>query len=124
VNQIKNDLNRVETSLCFKQGWQSHRIVIENASHRTLFLLKNLIYISHRHLQKNHICYRISKLNKNNLRLFRFFNILATFFGDVMVMTSLKWRHNYIFEVRFCHNQLEKPQFGQITELQVINIEG
>jgi len=30
---------------------------------------------------------------------------------------SLKWRHNYFFEVRFRHNQLEKPQFGQITEL-------
>jgi len=27
-----------------------------------------------------------------------------------------KWRHDF-FEVRFRHNQLEKPQFGQITEL-------
>jgi len=40
-------------------------------------------------------------------------------------MTSLKWRHNYIFEVRFCcHNQLKKTQFGQITEFQAFNIEG
>jgi len=29
-----------------------------------------------------------------------------------------------IFEVQFCHNQLEKPQFGQIMKLQVTNIEG
>jgi len=28
------------------------------------------------------------------------------------------------FEVRFCHNQLQKSLFGQITELQVTNIEG
>jgi len=41
-----------------------------------------------------------------------------------MVMTSLKWRHNYIFEVQFHHNQLQKPLFGQITKLYVINIEG
>jgi len=27
------------------------------------------------------------------------------------------------FEVRFCHNQLENPKFGQITELQVTKIE-
>jgi len=46
-----------------------------------------------------------------------------TIFGDVMVMTSLKLRHNYIFKDRFCHNQLQKPLFGQITKLQVINIE-
>jgi len=26
------------------------------------------------------------------------------------------------FEVQFCHNQLEKPYFGQITELQVIGL--
>jgi len=50
--------------------------------------------------------------------------ILVTFFSDVMLMTSLKWCRKYIFEVRFCHNQLEKPQFGQITELQITNIEG
>jgi len=50
--------------------------------------------------------------------------ILVTFFGDVMLMTSLIWRHNYIFQVRFRLNQLQKPLFGQITELQVINIEG
>jgi len=42
----------------------------------------------------------------------------------IMAMTSLKRRHNYIFEVRFRHNQLEKPRFGQITELQFTNIEG
>jgi len=50
--------------------------------------------------------------------------ILVTFFGDVMVMTSLKLRHNYIFEFRFRHNRLQKTLFGQITELQVTNIEG
>jgi len=47
-----------------------------------------------------------------------------TFFGDVMVITSLKRRHNYIFEVRFRHNQLQKTLLGQIMELQVINTEG
>jgi len=47
-----------------------------------------------------------------------------TFFGDVMVMTSLKCHYNYIFEVRFRHNQLQKPLFGQITKLQVIDVEG
>jgi len=36
-------------------------------------------------------------------------------FGDVMAITSLKWRRNWFFEVCFRHNQLEKPQFGQIT---------
>jgi len=41
-----------------------------------------------------------------------------------MVMTSLKWRHNYILKFDFCHNQLQKPLFGQITELQVTNFEG
>jgi len=50
--------------------------------------------------------------------------ILWRYFGDVMVVTSLKWRHIYIFEVRFRHNQLPKPLFGQITKLQIINIEG
>jgi len=49
--------------------------------------------------------------------------ILLTYFSDIMVMTSLNWCHNYIFEVRFCHNQLQKPLFGQITDLQVTNIE-
>jgi len=39
-----------------------------------------------------------------------------------MLMTSLKWRHNYIFEIPFCHNQLEKAQFGQIIELNVTTI--
>jgi len=41
--------------------------------------------------------------------------ILVTFFGDVMKITSLTWRYNWFFVVRFCHNQLEKPQFGQIN---------
>jgi len=46
------------------------------------------------------------------------------YFGDVMVIITLqKWRHKF-FEVRFRHIQLEKTQFGQITKLQVINIEG
>jgi len=40
---------------------------------------------------------------------------IVTFFGDVMVTTSQKWRPN--FEVRFSQNQLEKQQFGQFTEL-------
>jgi len=48
--------------------------------------------------------------------------ILVTFIGDVMVMTSLKWRHNYIFEIQFRHYQLQKPLFSQVTELQVINL--
>jgi len=39
----------------------------------------------------------------------------VTFFSDVMAITSLKWRRNWFFDVRFCHNQLEKTQFGQIT---------
>jgi len=43
------------------------------ASYRTFFFQKNRIYISHRHPQKNLICYHISKLNKNNLRLLRLF---------------------------------------------------
>jgi len=46
--------------------------------------------------------------------------ILVTFFCDFIVMTV---RHNYSFKVRFRHNQLEKPQFGLITKLQVTNIE-
>jgi len=32
-----------------------------------------------------------------------------------MTFLSLKWRHNWYFEVWFRHNQLEKLQFGQIT---------
>jgi len=50
------------------QGWQSHR---------TFFFPKK----SHRSPQKNLMCYSISKLNINNLRLlrlFRFFNKLST----------------------------------------------
>jgi len=33
---------------------------------------------------------------------------LVTFFGDVITLTSRKWRHNWFFQVRFCHNQYEK----------------
>jgi len=59
-----------------------------------------------------------------------------TFLGDVMVVTSLKWRHKHLFwssiyfedniyfEVRLRHKQLQNLLFGQITELQVTNIEG
>jgi len=39
--------------------------------------------------------------------------ILVEFLGDVIVMMSLKWRHNYIFEVRFGHNQLEKTNLAK-----------
>jgi len=35
-------------------------------------------------------------------------------FSDVMAMASIKC-YIWFFEVRFCHNQLEKLQFGQIT---------
>jgi len=49
--------------------------------------------------------------------------ILVTFFGGVMMMISLKWRHNWFFEVQFLHNQLKNQQFGKITKLQVTNIE-
>jgi len=38
---------------------------------------------------------------------------------DIIEMTSYLF-----FEVRIRHNQLEEPQFGQITKLQVTNIEG
>jgi len=37
---------------------------------------------------------------------------LVKFFGDVIAMTSLKWRHNWFFKFNFFHNQFEKPQFG------------
>jgi len=45
-------------------------------------------------------------------------------FCDVTLVTSFdwrngddvtKWRHDCFFDVQFCHNQLEKPQFNQIT---------
>jgi len=40
---------------------------------------RNVIEIaSHLFSPKNRICYRILKLNENNLRLFRFFNNLST----------------------------------------------
>jgi len=29
---------------------------------------------------------------------------LVKFFGNVITMTSLKWRHNWFFKVRFRHN--------------------
>jgi len=38
-------------------------------------------------------------------------------------MMSLKDVITNIIKVRFCHNQFEKPQFGQITQLQVTKIE-
>jgi len=44
--------------------------------------------------------------------------ILVTFFGDVILMTSLKCS-----KVQFRHNQFELPQFGQIIQLQITNIE-
>jgi len=43
-------------------------------------------------------------------------------FGNVMAMTSLKWRLSDFFKVRFRHNQFEKPQFGQITLLYITKI--
>jgi len=46
------------------------------ASH--FFSLKNRIYISHRNAQNIASAIRISTSNKNNLRLFRFFNKLST----------------------------------------------
>jgi len=46
-----------------------------------------------------------------------FVTFLMTFFGDIMAMTSLKWRHNWFFHVRFCHNQLEKTKLGHVTQL-------
>jgi len=49
---------------------------------------------------------------------------VTIFFGDVMAITSLKWRHNWFFEVWFRHNLLEKLQFGQITWHQLTKLEG
>jgi len=43
--------------------------------------------------------------------------ILVTFFGGVIVMTSLKCS-----KVVFRHNQLETSQFGKITKLQITNV--
>jgi len=45
--------------------------------------------------------------------------ILVTFFDNVIMVTLLNF-----YEVRFCHNQFEKTQFCQTTQLQVTNIEG
>jgi len=59
------------------QGWQSHRTFFPKKSHR------HPQKKSHRHPQKN----RISKLNKNNLRLFRFFYKLSTVFELVASLT-------------------------------------
>jgi len=42
---------------------------------------------------------------------------------DVGLVTSLKWRNNWFFKVRFRYNQFEKTQFGQITQVQVTKIE-
>jgi len=44
---------------------------------------------------------------------------LVTFFGDVITITSLKWHQNWFFKARFRQKQFEKPQFGQIMQLQV-----
>jgi len=38
---------------------------------------------------------------------------LVTFFGDVIKMMSLKWRHNWFFKVRFRYNQFEKPNLAK-----------
>jgi len=43
------------------------------------------------------------------------------FFKDHKLLTQNHWRSQKF--VRFCHNQLQKPLFGQITKLQVTNIE-
>jgi len=40
--------------------------------------------------------------------------ILETYFGNIIVIKSRKWCHNWFFEVRFRH-QFKKTQFGQIT---------
>jgi len=52
--------------------------------------------------------------------------ILVTFFVDVMVKTSLKWRHNYIVEVQLCHNQLKKTLFGQTRNFRspILKVKG
>jgi len=42
----------------------------------------------------------------------KFLFILVTFFGVVIVMTSLICSKD-----RFRHNQFDTPQFGQITQL-------
>jgi len=44
----------------------------------------------------------------------------VTHFDDAIMMTSLVWRQNWFW---FCHNQYEETQFGQITQLQITNIE-
>jgi len=48
----------------------------------------------------------------------------VTFFGDKIMMTSLKWSRNLFFIVQFCHNQFETPQFSQIMQLQAFINEG
>jgi len=40
-----------------------------------------------------------------------------TFFSDVITMASLKWCYKWFFNIRLCHDQFEKPQFGQTTQL-------
>jgi len=39
--------------------------------------------------------------------------ILATFFGEIIVMTSLSWRHDWFFEVRFRYNWPNHVTLGQ-----------
>jgi len=48
---------------------------------------------------------------------------LVTFIGDVITMTSLKWRNNWFFKVWFSSQAVWEPQFGQITQFQVTKIE-
>jgi len=38
--------------------------------------------------------------------------MLVMIFGDVIVMASLKWRHNWFLRIRFRHNQFEKPNLA------------
>jgi len=50
----------------------------------------------------------------------------VTFLGDVMVVFEADYNEielQNIVMTSFRYNQLQKPLFGQITELQVTNIE-
>jgi len=67
--------------------------------------------------------------NATNRRIARYFDcegpkIEKSYkFGDINTATSLIWHRNWFFKVRFCHNNFEKPQFGQITKVQFTKIE-
>jgi len=65
---ILSKLAKFVEKVCLYQGWQSYRIEIAP------FFPKNIASKS----AKNRIYYCISKLNKNNLQLFRFFNKQST----------------------------------------------